>query len=337
MYQKYLAIALFTILVLTWTFLGDFRFLMFRYPALAGFPFGSRNYFVIFQDNSAYGELKFANGLYRGITFHEIDEDAQVDGVITLDFHFMETWVEHFEPIFVDGRELTKENLFANSLDKEIMEPLADTLIGKTLFPPWRIRGVLGLASDAFEEKHILANFSRSGLQKAFARRGWTGALPQSDSGDFLAVSHANHGSRYITRDVQYELDITDQKDILGNPIVVANLSVTLSHEGTHGVYLGVLRSMAPLGSDISEDQALGEITSLEPGQSVTYNYEYELPEYVWVKGQYHLHLHKQPGTHADRYRVIARAPEGVSFISDQFTVQENVASFETSLLIFEA
>ena len=34
--------------------------------------------------------------------------------------------------------------------------------------------------------------------------------------------------NRYITRDVQYELDVTGAKDILGNPVLKATVSVTL-------------------------------------------------------------------------------------------------------------
>jgi hypothetical protein len=428
---KWLAGLLVIMIILIWVFLGDFRFLLFRYPAMSGFPFGGRTYIVLFQNNyelrptggfiSTYGELKFSSGIYRGVTFHdvygEIDDhprvepplilsalldgedytghtfrdanfdpdftvakdeivrfyqmtnpDQRVDGVIALDFQFMETLVEHYEPLFVDGYELTGDNLFetlstlSSDIDrhdeealaarKDITGPLASKLIKKTMFPPWRIRGVLKLMSDAFEEKHMLASFNRARVQKAFSSRGWDGALPQSDAGDFLAINDANYGgmksSRYITRDIQYELDISNRKDVLGNPVIISTLSVTLSHEGTYNIpfsgdYSGFLRSLIPLGSDILEGsdigedredvEVLGEVVSLAPGESVTYTYSYELPEYVWNSGAYDLHLHKQPGTNADHYRVVVRAPQGMSFISESFDVRENLALFETNLL----
>src|SRR3989338_3775471 len=116
--------------------------------------------------------------------------------------------------------------------------------------------------------------------------------------------------NRYITRDVQYELEVTGQTDVLGNPVVKATVTVTLSHEGIwniplSGPYTGYLRTMIPLGSnvetegEVTEDRedvyVLGELVELQPGESVTYTYSYELPEYVWSEGTYYLHLHKQP------------------------------------------
>ncbi len=418
-------------LFVVWFFLGEFRFLLWRSPSLTGFPFGTRTYLVLFQNNyelrptggfiSNYAELTFSHGVYTGITFHdvyaEIDEhdyvepplvmstlldngdyagetfrdanfdpdfrvskdelitfyqlthpEAQVDGVLAVDFHFLEQWVGLYDSVTVEGTTFTQQNLFETlsslvsdidhhdeeALDtrKDIAGPLVQTLLTKTLILPWRTLAFRDLLAEAFREKHALAAFSRSGLASSFRLRNWDGALPQSDMGDFLVVNEGNYGGmksdRYLTRDVQYELEVTDQKDVLGNPIVKATVQITLSHEGGNnpplsGTYTGYLRTLIPLGakilegSDITEERSdstvLGELVTLQPGESVTYTYSYELPEYVWNDGMYYLHLHKQPGTDQDHYRVLVKVPAGMSLDAPNFDVRESVAFLDVNLL----
>lgn len=420
----------FLMLFIVWLLMGPFRFMFWRYAGFSGFPFGSRTYIVLFQNNyelrptggfiSTYGELTFAHGFFTGIEFHDVygevddhdfvepplilsallsseeyqghtfrdanfdpdfnktrDEliefykitnpDARVDGVIAADFTFLEQLVALYEPLEVEGYELTEQNLFetlsavVSDIDrhneealaerKSITSPLVKTILFKSVILPWRLLAIRDLAAQAFEEKHLLASFTRSGLQSSFHSRNWDGALPQSTMGDFLAINDGNYGgmksNRYITRDVQYELEVTEKTDVLGNPIVKATVTVTLSHEGTwniplSGAYTGYLRTMIPLGSnvevgsEITEDredtEVLGEMVELAPGESVSYTYSYELPEYVWSDGSYYLHLHKQPGTEGDRYRVVVKVPQGMSMESSTLDVRENTGFFETNL-----
>lgn len=424
------------ILFFVWLFLGPFRFMFWRYSSFTGFPFGTRTYLVLFQNNyelrptggfiSTYGILKFSHGVYAGIDFYDVygtvddhpyaepplvlatllknddyaghtfrdanfdpdfrvskaglidfysitNPDTRVDGIFAADFSFLETLVGLYEPLSVDGHELTKQNLFetlttiSSDVDrhsetalanrKNITSPIVQKIITKTLILPWRVLNFLDVLAKGFEEKHVLAAFNRNGIQNSFHSRGWDGALPQSDLGDFLAVNEANYGGmksdRYMTRDVQYELNVSNQRDVLGNPIINATVTVTLSHEGGYdipmsGPYTGYARTMIPLGSDIkdrittsldapiTEDRedvyVLGEIVKLNPGESVSYTYSYELPEYVWSNKMYYLHLHKQPGTDGDRYRIIVHAPQGMSLDAPGFTVRENTAFYETNL-----
>lgn len=416
------------VFILTWLCLGSFRFMMWRQMSFTGFPFGTRDYIVLFQNNqelrptggfiSTYGVMEFNHGVYGGMEFKdiygEIDEhqyiemplilsaiseadeggytfrdanfdpdfnvsadkiiefyemtnpDAKIDGVISVDFTFIENILEYYDSIYAEGYELTPENFFeimasvnANNVKgaegitpQEVLSPLVNKALTKTFIFPWRMKGMLNLLEQGLEEKHVLASFERSGLAKSFLKRNWDGSMPQSDSGDFLAVNLANasglSSDRYLLRDVQYELDVTDSKDVLGNFVIDAEVTVTLSHEGIYnsplsGDYSGYLRTMIPLGSEVlfggsvSEDrndsEVLGEILELAPGESITYTYSYELPEYVWVDGTYYLHLHKQPGTIADHYRIIVRSPEGTTLETQDFEVKENTALFETNLL----
>lgn len=293
--------------------------------------------------------------------------EERIDGVIAADFQFLEEFVGLYEPVTVDGYELTEENLFetlstvVSDIDrhdeealenrKNITSPLVKSLISKSIWP-WRVPRVLDLMERNFDQKHLLASFTRKRVEKAFLKRGWNGSLPESSYGDFLAVNDANYGgmksNRYLTRDVKYELDVSDAVDVLGNPLVTATVTVTLSHEGIwntplSGPYTGYLRTMIPLGSDLIEasdildetesTRSIGELVTLDPGESVTYSYRYELPEYVWQDGEYVLHLHKQAGTHADHYEVVVRVPQGMSLDSEALMVHENVGFFSTHLL----
>ncbi len=426
----YLLLALFAaVFLIIWFMLGPFRFLLFKYPALSGFPFGNRQYIVLFQNNyelrptggfiSTFGVLRFKHGLYAGIEFYdvygEIDDheyvepplvlatlledknyqgysfrdanynpdfplakedlirfynliypDEKIDGVLAADFSFLESFVGLYEPLYVEGYELTERNLFetlsaiVSDIDrrdekalanrKNITSPLVKQLLFKSIMP-WRISKVIDLAEKAFEEKHLLATFQRKRLEKAFDKRAWNGALPKSGYGDFLAVNDANYGgmksNRYITRDVKYELEVGENKDILGNPVITATVTIRLSHEGIwniplSGAYTGYLRTILPVGSDIingsdiieETESALiiGELVSLKPGEEATYSYSYELPEYVWQGDEYRLHLHKQPGTDADSYEVVVRVPQGMSLETEGMTVRENLAFYETDL-----
>lgn len=428
---KYAAAIIAVLLLGIWLFLGSFRFMMTGFFSLTGFPFGTRTYLVLFQNNyelrptggfiSNYGVLKFSHGMYAGLEFHDVygdidkhdyvepplvlstllkgpgfegltfrdanfdpdfpkskDEliqfynmvypDTKIDGVIAADFTFLENMVGMYEPLKVEDYELTKANLFetlssvVSDIDrhneealknrKNISGEIVKKIITKTLILPWRISTALDELAQAFDEKHVVAAFNRSGLANAFAKRYWDGSTPKSESGDFLAVNDANYGgmktNRYISHDVTYELNVTGQKDIRGNPVVTAKVTENIKHNGIwniplSGPYTGYLRTLIPLSSNVikggtvkenSEDSiVLGELLNIPVGGEATYSYEYTLPEYIWSDGIYNLHLHKQPGTLADHYKVIVKVPQGQSLDSPDFDVRENVAFYETNLL----
>lgn len=381
--------AVLLIIILFWLLLGPFRFLLWKFPAFTGFPFTSRNYLVLIQDNEqlmptggtiqALGEWRFSHGVNKGITLNELDiyddgedrtapllvmsvmledepysiahanydpdlgvtkqavaelysltePDARIDGIITLDNEALEMILSEEAP--GDLEELERQ------LNRELRY---------SIFMPWRLPGLTQTLAEAFNAKHAQAHFNKNGIAKAFAKRNWDGGLLSSSVGDFLSINEANFSSLptdpVIIRDVQYELDVLDETDILGNPVVEATLTVRVSHEGSSGTHQAYLRSLIPLASDISspfevseerEDvQVLGEMLYLEPGDSIAYTYRYELPEFVWVEDSYLLNLEKQAGTIGDHLRVIVRVPEGMSLDSTKFKVHENVGIYETQL-----
>jgi len=401
--KKGLLLALGLLLFCIWFSLGDLRFMFWRSPSFTGFPFGSRTYLVLIQDNYelrptggsilGYGLMTFSHGLYTGTTFYEVDKSfknpgeaplvlsallptdtgtapanydpdfrltkdeliqefkasqptLELNGVIALDLHFVQNWLNLYDP---------DENFFTSAVTDEhpgaFIGTRLQSLTTKSIILPWRLFTVRDLIVQSFQEKHLLAAFDLDGLQDSFHSRNWDGGLPQSDTGDFLAVNEGNYGGansdRYLTRDVRYDLSIGSKRDVLGNPVITATTTVTLTHNGTDnlplsGAYSGYLRTMIPLSSKIitggtvsearKDVEVLGELVKLAPGKSVTYTYTYELPEYVWNNGVYYLHLHKQPGTDGDYYRVVVHAPADVALAAPAFTVHENTASFDTHL-----
>lgn len=313
------------------------------------------------------------------LNFYELtNPEAEFDGVIAIDLHFIENWLDYYGDIYVEGQELSSENLFttlASSLNQsQLLSSLLETLIKKSKILPWRVSAKNQLIAQALNEKHILATFTRARIDKIFIERNWQGALPQSDVGDFLSINEANFSlsslttstlnsntslssqslptNRYLFRDVSYELTLTDEKDVLGHPVIEAQLSITLSHEGGwnepfSGIHNSYIRSMIPIGSDlskgasISEDrddvEVLGELIELLPGEEITLTYNYELPPYVWVGDTYFLHLHKQAGTLADSYRVLVHSSsaddsKSYTISSPQFEIREDLAIYETKL-----
>lgn len=411
-------------------FLGNFAFVLLRYPALTGFPFGSKTYLVLFQNNyelrptggfiSSYGELKFSHGFFAGVDFFDVygsiddhdpveppavlsqllagpnykshsfrdanfdpdftkskeeilkfyaftNPDEKIDGVLTVDFSFLENLIELLGPFKIEGEILRKDNLFeelsvlVSDIDlhdleslntrKDITGPLFKSVLKNALLP-WNISQVLRAVDTGFREKHLLFSSNHPRLEKLFAARHWNGALEGSEIGDTLVVNEGNYGglksNRYVQRQIRYELFMSDEKDLLGNPKIKAEVTVTLNHEGTYstplsGLYKAYLRVLFPLGSDVivgselseqrDDFEVLGGIVQLQPGESQSFHYEYYLPEYVWQDGSYLLHLVKQPGTVADQIDVIAHAPRDNHFEGEDWDIRENTAFFSGKLL----
>jgi len=349
-------------------FISTYGVLKFRHGIFWGIDFGDVYGDVAdhpyVEPPKAMGQL-LADKDYKGYTFRDTNFDPdftvakdeiikfyninhpeiKIDGVIAADFTALENLVALYEPLKIDDYEFTKQNLFeslssiVSDIDRHDEETLAGRkniassivkkVITRTVLLPWRVRAASDVMLQAFDEKHMLASFNQSGLQKAFAKRGWDGSLPNGDAGDYLAVNNANYGgmksNRYLEQDVIYELNV------MPNHSVEAKVTVNLAHYGNwnvplSGKYKGYLRIFYPGGM---QEQILG----IEPGDTVSYTYSYVLPESVWADGVYNLRLVKQPGTLANRYRVVVRVPSGESVKGEDFVIKENVALYDTNLL----
>ena len=284
--------------------------------------------------------------------YSRTQEEADFSGVIALSMQTLEDWTVLHKSFKWNEVQLNEESLFtflvANPSETQKIIP---QFINKGRFLPWRVKRTLAFFEDQLNQKNILISHEKPRIERLFESRNWIGAMPSTDSGDFVFINFADYGgthaSRYLQKDLTYEIDLGRQTDVLGNPLASAKLTVNLSHAGVEqwplsGDIKGHLRVMLPgaveveKGSGITEDidgvETLGELVELSPGESITYIYEYELPEYVWKNSMYQLSLKKQSGSQNQRVKVLVSAPKGLTVFSPLFDVKEQLASFETVL-----
>lgn len=317
--------------------------------------------------------------------FHKTNHAAKIDGVFTLNFSVLEKLVGLYEPIKLNADPqkniLTKINLFESlentvsdidhhSLDalanrKNIIQPFASALMRRMIFSPWKWRELSELIAKSLNEKEIMMFFKRHGIQGAMQNLGWDGSFPAPDEKNpftLLAVNVSNFGGmksdRYITRDVNYTIEITDKKNEEGKPIVYGDAKITLRHRGDYstplsGEYKGYIRVFVPKGTELiasetstesvtKEYVGWGDPILMKPGEEQTYHYRFELnPDFINLKeNQINLYVVKQSGTEKDLYEVVVKAPLGTNLedpsqnISNEgvWQTHENVAFFKSLL-----
>jgi hypothetical protein len=329
----------------------------------AGHSFRDANYNPDFTDT--VGEvLKFYHLTNPGKTIH---------GVFTLNFSVLEEIVGLYEPIKIDRHRLTQVTLFEtleNSVSdidhhnlealatrKDIIQDFANVVIKKMAFNPFKWRQLSEVITRSLNEKEIMLSFTNSSLARKVDRFGWNGSFPDPDdkhSTDVLAVNISNFGGmktdRYITRDVHYSIEITDQRDNNGDPIAYADLDVTLRHRGDYntplsGEYKGYIRAFVPMGSELVESSTgasrqefitnyvgWGDTILMQPGDELSYSYRFKLDSQFFTDNEYQLRLIKQPGTSQDYYNVVVKSPVGKNLEGSRFDTRENVAFFQTTL-----
>lgn len=296
--------------------------------------------------------------------YHKTNPDADFDGVLAVDFSLIQNLTAAVGSVSVDDQEFTGENLFemieenVSNVDrhnitdlanrKNVLRDFAKALFKEIAFSPLHWRKVSDTIVNGLEEKHILLAFSSSNLRRFTDAHNWSGAMePQGSTTaqDFLALVESNLGgmksNRYITRDITYIVDFSAGMQ------PSATVSVTLSHHGNYneplsGEYTGYMRFYVPPGSTSLPSQAhpesvgrlpgWGDVITLKPQESVTLTYEYALPASVLQDDVYSLFLRKQPGTNADRVRVLVRLPQGKTIESNTFTPQESIAYYDGDL-----
>lgn len=319
-----------------------------------GYTFRDANYFIDFEDSAA--EL---------IKFYQItNPDAQINGIISVDFSTLEDLVGLYEPIQAGDLSLAKNNLFetleakVSDIDrhseeeisgrKDIMKDIIKQLVKKIIASPLSIRKLSDTIVQNLNEKHIILWFEDDFMKNKVSTLGWADKMPVSGiSSDLLAVNEANLGGmkndRYISRNVKYEVDIQEDQ-------ILCTLTIDMDHFGgdnipLSGNYKGYMRAYIPSqatlisGADETHTEtyddyrAFGDIVKLEIGENKTLTYAYSLPIEMVSDGTYTLNLIKQPGTEADHYEIIIHAPQGSTLESDSFETKEEHAYLSLDLL----
>lgn len=395
---------------------------------LTGFPFGQKNYLVIFQNNnelrpgggfiSSFGKVQFtagypnqiqiedvygeideherltapypmekllANEWYKGYTFrdgnyspnfpdsarelirlyHLTRPSEKIDGVIALNFRVLEDLLDALGPIDVEGKYLSKDNLFeeltnqVNDVDrhnleslanrKGILKPLANAIIKKILLNPFKLRKISDVITRSLAKKDLQLYFVSENLQKLAEKNGWAGEWPTAVRGDFLAIIEANLGGmksdRYIDRRVTYQVKFSEEY-FRSDAAPEANLTLEVNHYGIEniplsGPYTGYFRvytrpdqvkdafsSNAPAAKQAPFDQ----IIKVMPGNSETIQKNYQLSREILRDGIYSLYIPKQAGTAGDLYTIIVELPRGYRIESDSFESRENFGFWQGPL-----
>lgn len=428
------ALVLFIILFLV-SAMGSLRVFLPYAADLTGFPFGSRHYLIVFQNNhelrpgggfissyaianfhygfftgldvqDVYGNINnhpymeppypmaklLADAKYPGYTFRDANYQAdypktaqellrmlritqpksQIDGVIAVNYSFLEDLLGAVGSVTVDGKTFTKDTLFemleheVNNVDlhnvedlknrKSILKTLASALIKKVALSPLKLRKVSDAIDHSLAAKEIQLYFEQPGLQTMVQSRGWSGQWPGKIQSDFLAVVEANLGGmksdRYLKRNVTYHLAFQENQ-ATGKFDPVAEVTVDLYHHGIDNVplsgqYTGFFRTYVPRGAKLisaaqeyekdlwQKDEGLyhifGSIVRLEPGEKTRLTYRYSLPQTILAQNNYQLTIPKQSGTNQDYYTLIVEAPQGYGMRSSTFTPQENFALYQNEI-----
>lgn len=295
--------------------------------------------------------------------------NTEMDGVIAVNFSVLEDIVGLYDPLRVDNRELTEENLFetlenaVSDIDhhniealesrKNIIKNFADRVLKKMTFAFWKWSELSDVILNSLNNKELLLSFESRALANKAAHFGWDGSFPDDEDTkyelDRLAVNVSNFGGmksdRYLTREVHYTIDLNNAPNE-----VYADAEITLRHNGDYntplsGHYKGYVRIFVPMGAELVSSStgtsteefilnhvAWGDIVEFEPGESVTFTYRIKLnPEY-FQDDDYHLNVIKQPGTENDYYEITVKTPVGETLESNQFETLENVAIFKETL-----
>ncbi len=231
---------------------------------------------------------------------------------------------------------------------KSIIGEIADILIDK-LFKLEREKwdDLLLTIGESMEEKHFLMYFKNDEIQDYVADKGWGGDIKNvTDDTDYLMVVDSNMASRktdqFMERAWHYNIDFTGEYPRVKLYLNYTNTSLGFSWLTTR--YRSWTRVYAPLNSkiirvdgneknpkyytnlnkdyEVTEEfgkQAFGTFLNVEPGESKTVTFEYELPQKSmdYLKNNvYKILAQKQIGTIKPGIKIIATLPENYHYTS---------------------
>jgi hypothetical protein len=295
-------------------------------------------------------------------------KDLQIDGVVAVNYSFLEDLLKRIGPVEVDGMELDSNSLFStleyavNDIDKhsltdlanrkDILKDFSKELIKKIVLNPLLTGNALKAAHESLDKKDIQIYFEDESLQNMAVERGWSGAWKDGQDSDFLALNTANLGGlkadRYMSKDISYELRVN--KD---SPSADYKLSGTtkvhvkyfgIENIPISGDYSGFLRLYVPEKAVLSSSdrQALEEFSEhtegnlhvyegflkMKHGEEKSFSFTYDLPADLLKNDQYSLYIPKQSGAANDRYSVLISFPNDYSLSSNNFQTKENFAMY---------
>lgn len=282
---------------------------------------------------------------------------AEVDGLIVVNFSLIENLIDELGGVELDGKMLTKENLFSelefevNNIDrhnvealtarKNILADLSVLLRKKIKRHPFKAKRVL---VKALHEKDLYIWLKDRNLQQKVIKKGWANAMKLPERSDFLAVNLANLGSkkadRYLQTQVHYYANLTKEL-----PEITAEVTIRFpgfTNEFSDN-YKGYLRLYVPKNAEVTEMpvdskreslddfEVIGTQVILPAGSKMTLTYIYTLPRTTFLHGEYKLRLIKQSGSEMF-YNVTVEAKNGSTMNSKNMVTRENRATYQGQL-----
>lgn len=297
------------------------------------------------------------------------NQNKNIDGVIAVNYSFLEDLLVTTGPIEVDGVVFDKDSLFTNleytvnnidkhdiqdlSKRKNILKNFSKELIRKMALNPLLLKEALATVLESMKKKDIQMYFKDQTLENIAVNHGWSGKWPDETEGDFLALNEANLGGmksdRYLTRNVDYNL-IVEGKPGTEDYALKAKVTVKVKNFGAetvpiNGLYEGYFRLYVPKNAaikvaDMQNPESLreennkslhvfGGMLKMNPGEEKSFSFTYELPSNLIKNGHYSLLIPKQSGAKNDLYTVTIQFPGDYQVKSDSFQARENFAIYK--------
>lgn len=331
------------------------------------------------------------NQYYKGYSFHDSNwipdlktsakttldfykeeyPNKQIDGIIAVNFSVVEDLLGIVGPITVDGKAISKDNLFhtiqyeQNNIDlhdvsqlqnrKGILSTLAPSFAKKLFASLPKYPQIFNTINDELNSKNISLYFTDNNLEKSFQEYNWTADFPPiKKKQDIFAVVEANLGGmksdRYISRSFEYFMNVKKSTDITAPLQAEGKVRLVFRHNGDYDpplshIYKGYIRVYAPKGatllpgysSDIEPYQELGYTVfgkklELLPHSTEVIEFAYTLPQDLIADNTYHLHVFKQSGMENTTYTTSVSTPVDHIITSKDFKTAENSAYFSSNL-----
>ncbi len=224
----------------------------------------------------------------------------------------------------VEKRYILNENIDTQNR-KAIMKKLTNIIVEK-LSGIGNISKVSKFVLAELRNKDVMLNFEDENLQKKVEEVHWGGRVATDWAGDYLMLSDANMGALktnyYISREINYKVDLTGEKPI-------AELQVLYKNAAKYGDwrtsdYHSYFRVYVPQGSNLLERKMVSYPLVQEEFNKTYFGFllhvlingqtdvrlKYELPESV-RQGDYKLLIQKQSGMGDVPVKVTVKTDKG--------------------------
>ncbi len=292
-------------------------------------------------------EAQLSNGLYP---------DRQIDGLIAITPKVASELLGVLGAVEVDSFVFNKDNFVdrlqylvevgyqeqdvAYFQRKDIIGKLGEKLISRVdnlNFNGWL--QVMKLLFNNLNEKHILVYTKDAVVQSVAEKENWGGAI-KGTADDYLLVVDANlaalKSNQCVTREIKYNLVYNQNKMTAQTDIIYKN-NCSFTWKSTR--YRTYTRLYVPLGAqllktvgameidrstklgktDVSQENGktvFGAFIAIEPGQTGTLSFEYQLPEKlvnrILSQNEYNFLVQKQAGTLKDKLTLNITLPEKI-------------------------